>query len=586
LRVSPPPDRHIPPDRHSLALVARVIPDVAAIDKTFDYLIPDRFRDEVQVGTIVRIELHGRRVRGWVVAVGVEPPEGVMLKPIAKVTGWGPPADMVDLAHWAAWRWAGRVTALLGTASPPGAVTNLPTAGPRRAARTAAAAGGVVRVPPATDVFPHVLAAAEQGNALIVTPSIAQAREIASRLRRAGVTTAFVPHEWARAAAGATVVGARAAAWAPVIDLAAVVVVDEHDEGLQEERAPTWHARDVAIERAQRLGVPCVLLSPCPTLEARAWASVTAPSTAEERAGWPIVDVVDRRQEDPVKAGLYSDRLARWLREPDRGRVLCVLNRTGRARLLACVACGHVADCDRCGAAVVQPDVGRFRCVRCGTERPVVCRHCGGSRMKNLRTGVSRAREELEALAAEPVAEITGATVNRGRPAARIVVGTEAVLHQFGPGDGVGVIAVLDLDQELLAPRYRAAEQALGLLARAGRILGGRPSGGRLLLQTRQPKHPVVEAALHADPERVAKAERATRRTLGFPPFAALAAISGPAAPAFIEALGSPLGVDVLGPGDGRWLVRAPDHATLCDALAATPRPPGRVRVEVDPLRI
>jgi primosomal protein N' (replication factor Y) (superfamily II helicase) len=65
-----------------------------------------------------------------------------------------------------------------------------------------------------------------------------------------------------------TVVGARAAAWAPAPDLAAVVVLDEHDEVWQEERVPTWHARDVAIERARRAGVPCVLVSPTPSLEA------------------------------------------------------------------------------------------------------------------------------------------------------------------------------------------------------------------------------------------------------------------------------------------------------------------------------
>ena len=89
----------------------------------------------------------------------------------------------------------------------------------------------------------------------------------------------------------------------------AIVVVDEHDEGLQEERAPTWHARDVAIERARRAGIPCVLLSPCPSLEALDAADrVVEPSRAEERAGWPILDVVDRRRDDP-RSGLYSDRL-------------------------------------------------------------------------------------------------------------------------------------------------------------------------------------------------------------------------------------------------------------------------------------
>jgi primosomal protein N' (replication factor Y) (superfamily II helicase) len=163
------------------------------------------------------------------------------------------------------------------------------------------------------------------------------------------------------------------------------------------------------------------------------------------------------------------------------------------------------------------------------------------------------------------------------------------VLHQIGRAD---VVAFLDLDQELLAPRYRAAEQALALLARAARVLAasgpGRAgrSAGRLVLQTRQPDHEVVQAAVHADPTRVSDAEADRRALLRFPPVVALAAVSGAGAPAYVEALGTPLGVEVLGPADGRWLLRAPDARTLADALADVPRPAERVRIEVDPLRV
>jgi primosomal protein N' (replication factor Y) len=231
--------------------------------------------------------------------------------------------------------------------------------------------------------------------------------------------------------------------------------------------------------------------------------------------------------------------------------------------------------------------------------------------MKNLRAGVTRAREELEALAREPVVEITGDTAaadgDTAAPAgsagsagsadsagARIFVGTEYVLHQVRSS---AVVAFLDFDQELLAPRYRAAEQALTLVVRAARLLArrevtdgtaarGRAGLGRLLVQTRIPHHEVIQAALHADPSRVAEAELVRRRFLRFPPVGALADVSGVAAARFIESLGHPADVDVLGPSDGHWLLRAPDHQVLCDALAATPRPPGRLRIEVDPLRI
>ncbi|MCU0268182.1 MAG: hypothetical protein MUF83_05985 [Acidimicrobiales bacterium] len=581
----------------------RVLPDVSGIDRCFDYLVPDELGDQVRVGTVVRISLHGRRVGGWVVADHVAPPPGVRLLALAKVTGWGPPPDLVELSAWAAWRWAGRRAALLGAATHERAVPTLapsgappPVAGgplDGLAAEVAHRIGRepvcVVRLPPASDPYAVVQAVCRRGPTLVLAPGVRQAAHLGLRLRRAGATVAVLPRDWPRArAGGAHVVGSRAAAWAPVDPLSGVVVLDEHDESYQEERAPTWHARDVALERARRAGVPCVLVSAVPTLEALAAGVLLTASRAEERAGWPVVDVVDRSQDDPVRGGLLSERLGPLLR--GERRVVCVLNRTGRSRLSACDRCGRVARCETCQAAVVHTADGSLACLRCATRRPLVCDHCGSTVLRNLRAGVTRVREELEALARRPVVEVTAATAGTSLPDAGVYVGTEAVLHQVDRAD---VVVFLDLDQELLAPRYRAAEQALGLLARAARLLGGRDRGargggepGRLVLQTRLPNHEVVQAALHADPARVAAAEHERRSLLRFPPAAALASVSGAAAGDYVAALGRPLGVEVLGPDDGHWLVRATDHRTLCDTLAATPRPAGRLRVEVDPLRI
>ena len=572
-------------------LVVRVLPDVPAIEKTFDYLVPDALRDQVRVGDVVRIQLHGRRVGGWIVAVGVDPPEGVALRPLAKRSGLGPTPDLIELAGWAAWRWAGRPASLLRTASPERVVSHLPAAaapapvGPPDHALLAAAFAGersVLRLPPATNLVHVALAGAALGHTLVLCPSAPMAATITDRLRRAGVTVAAHPVDWARGAAGATVVGTRAAAWAPVGDLACVVVLDEHDEAHQQEQTPTWHARDVGIERARRAGVPCVLTSPCPTLEALRWGELHAADRARDRAGWPVVEVVDQRQEDP-RHGLLSEALARQLR--GEGRVLCVLNRTGRAKLLACRACGELARCAVCEAAVHQPDEVLV-CPRCGATRPPVCATCGSTRFRNARAGVARVREELEALAGEPVGELTAATTDL--PRERIVVGTEAVLQRI---DRAEVVALLDLDQELLAPRYRAAEQAMALVARAARVVAasappGARAAGRLLLQTRLPEHEVVQAAVRADVAPVAAAEAARRTLLRFPPETAMAEVSGAAAPAFIDQLGTPDGVEVVEVGPDRWWLRAPDHEVLCDALAATARPAGRLRVEVDPARV
>ena len=531
---------------------------------------------------MVRVSLHGRRIGGWVVALPGEAATDRPLQPLAKVTGWGPPPDVISLARWAAWRWAGRPAQLLGTASPPRAVRALPEPGPAERSATLAPGVTVMRIPPAGDVLPVVLDAAGHGDALVLAPSLSAAAFLAARLRREGHRVALMPQEWAMASAGGCVaVGARAGAWAPRPQLGAVLVLDEGDEAYQEERAPTWNARDVAVERARRAGVPCVLTSPCPSLEALAYGPLLVPSRTEERGGWPVLDVVDRRPEPPG-SGLYSSRLVALAREaePD-ARLVCVLNRKGRARLLACATCRELVRCEACGAAVDGSE-NSLSCRRCGTVRPKVCLACGGTRLSTLRVGVTRAREELELLANQPVAEVSADTAAGPPPAGvGILVGTEAVLHRLA---GARSVAFLDFDQELLAPRYRAAEAALGMLARAARLMGGR-TGGRMLIQTRMPGHEVIDAALHADPTRLAVVEAARRAALRFPPETAVAAVSGKAAPAFVAALPAGAGVEVLGPANDRWLLRAPDHRTLCDALAATPRPAGRLRIEVDPLR-
>lgn len=569
-----------------MSRAVRVRIDEPALDKPFDYLAPD----DIRLGDVVRVALHGRRVGGWVVGVDVESPPDVDLKPIAKVTGWGPDEDVIALAEWAAWRWAGRVPHFLRTASAPTAVRGLPGAPPPRptvvgaddalAAEALRAGKAVLRLPPSADAYPLLLQAAALGPTLVVCASHAQERHLAARLRRAGLTVAAYPRDWARARAGAhVVIGARAAAWAPVPGLAAVVVLDEHEEVHQEEASPTWHARDVAAERAARAGVPCVVTSPCPSLPSLDWGLLVEPSRAAERSGWPIVDVIDRHKEDPLRSDLYSEKLVDLIRSGKR--VVCVLNRKGRAALLVCAQCGDLGRCEVCQGAVAMGE-GELVCRRCAATRPVVCASCGSSVLKQRRLGVTRAREDLERLARVPVGEVTGESGDV--PDTNVVVGTEAVLRRVESADAV---AFLDLDNELLAPRYRAAEEAMALVARAARLVGGKAGGGRVLLQTRQPKHEVVQAALLADPSRLSEAERDRRTVLGFPPITSIAQVSGAPAAEYVEGLRGRLDVEVLGPAaDGSYLVRAADVTTLCDALDETPRPGGRLRVAVDPLRL
>ena len=165
---------------------------------------------------------------------------------------------------------------------------------------------------------------------------------------------------------------------------------------------------------------------------------------------------------------------------------------------------------------------------------------------------------------------------------AGVYVGTEAALHRVDRAD---TVAFLDFDREILAPRYRAAEQAMALLVRAARLVGPRARGGRILIQTVQPHHEVVQAALHADPGRLVDGERDRRRMLGLPPFGAYAEISGAGSDEFVASIPREHGVVIVG-GDGDYVARADDWMALGAAISAGERPAGaRLRIAIDPSR-
>jgi primosomal protein N' (replication factor Y) len=384
--------------------------------------------------------------------------------------------------------------------------------------------------------------------------------------------------------------------------LAAAVVLDAHDAAYREESAPTYSAVDVLFERARRQGAPCILVSPVPPVAlATHDAMVTlAPPAAEERAGWPTLERVDRRGADP-RTGMFSEEFVRLARavldDPaaaERGPLVCVYNRTGGARLLACRHCGELARCTRCGAAASRPrDAEVLRCPRCGDTRPVVCAACGRLRMKTLRAGVSRLREELAALLGVEVGEVAGPRAGNAEPVlpdAPVLVGTEAVLHRVRRA---AAVSFLDIDLHLLAARLTAIEDTLALLVRAGRLVGARGAGppwARVQAQSRVPDHPVLLALSKGEPEPVLAEEAAVRRLSALPPFAALALVSGALAPVYAGALAESLvqeagsAVTVSPLDEERFLVRAASHAPLCDLLARVSRPAGRgLRVEVDP---
>ncbi len=596
------------------APVWRVLPDVPAVDRAFDYWAPAGTAI-APVGTIVRVPLHGRRVRGWLLDIPAEPdapPDQV--RAVHAVLSDGPPPDVVALCGWAAWRWAGPRAALLRVASPPnlvppGATPTEPDVAvhppaepplplPTRPRRL------VVWPPSRSRAALVVSVLAPDGSTIVIAPDGAERAELADAITATGRPVVLVRGDeparartvaWQAARRGACVVlGGRLTAFAPVPDLAAVVVLDDSDEALVEERAPTWHARDVLLERATRVDVPCTVISPAPTVDAlTACGPATTLDGPTERRGWPVVEVADRRS-DPPGLGLLGERLTAGLHAAlDRdGRVVCVLNRRGQARLLVCRVCGEPARCEQCGVAVHEAD----RTLVCPTghgTRPLVCAACGATDLRVARPGVRRLAHDVAGLV--PRARVH--VVERGDPTdpdADVVVGTEAALHRHPPDRAphhpVVLVAFVDFDQELLAPRFRAAEQALWLLVRAARLVGDRHTGGRVLVQTRAPDHDVLRAATTGDPLPLAETETARRAELHQPPFGGWALVTGAPAAVTLAADAIRAHLPVLGPVDDHTLVRGPSAAALADGLAAVDltaaRAQGRLRIEVDPQRV
>ncbi len=384
------------------------------------------------------------------------------------------------------------------------------------------------------------------------------------------------------------VVGGRSAVFAPVPDLERAVLLDEADEALQEERSPTWHARDVLCERAPSM----VVVTPAPTAVGAHRAVRIASLPADlEAAGWPRVEVADRR-DDPPGAGLLSDLLVAAVQSAtSAGRPsVLVLNRRGGVRLLRCASCHQLTRWDAHGRLLLD-DAGAAGAIGRGADKPRFCVHCGGTRLVERRGGVQRLATTLAARVPGVEPTVVDAAVSTVPPA-QVIVGTEAVLHR----DEVrrrrpGLVAFVDFDAELVAPRYRAAEQALWLVVRAAHLLAGSDrTDSRVLLQTHEPDHVVVRAAVRGAPMLVTELELERRARFGLPPFGALAEVRGStgALAAADDALvaGDLVAVDMT---EQRLLVRAADAEVLARALApalAAARAQGGVRVVADPPRI
>jgi primosomal protein N' (replication factor Y) len=590
-----------------MSLVARVVPDVTGVDKVFDYLIPSELHDAIAIGDRVRVPLHGRNVPGWVTEIGSTADgftdvDEAKLRAVLKRLGFGPSVEIVQLAKWASHRWCGRLRAFFVAASPSTLVASLPTARYQRDQVKATGDSEVslavqekrsllVQRGPLKSPVDVMVGAALVGPTLVIVPTVVRARLFASSLKRHGLTVAVLPDEWDSAAGGVDVViGSRTAVFARVPQMCSVVVIDEHDDSLREERTPTWHARDIAIERALQLNISCVLVSALPSVAAKVWAGdrVLKSDEQDAQSEWPQIQLVDRTQDERWSNSLLSSEFIAELRDHSR-RIVAVLNTKGRARLLACASCKSLARCAACDAAVEIGTTGQFSCPRCSTLRPQVCMKCSSAKFLTLKPGVSKLREEIAQAAGRKLADVVEVTGGGDDAVAidqskMLFVGTEAALHRVHEAD---TVVFLDIDQELSAPRYRASEIVGSLLVHAARLVGRSELGGKVMVQTHSIDSPVLQAMATLRIDLYLQSVSEMRSFMKLPPFGALAQVSGTNIDDAINTLSKNVFVHVSASHDGSYLVKASDWNVLADALSEIEAIKGvRLKVQVDPARV
>lgn len=474
-----------------------------------------------------------------------------------------------------------------------------------------------------TEVYFEAIAAAlEAGRqALVLMPEIALTPMVTARLtKRFGE----VPQEWhserppaarvalwREAAMGTAriVVGARSALFLPFADLGVIVVDEEHDPSFKQEDGVIYNARDMAVVRARAAEIPVVLASATPSVETRINAEtgryrrIGLPSRHSGTA-LPSIGAVDLRRAPPPRGEWLSPPVRRAVSEAlEAGeQSLLFLNRRGYAPLTVCRRCGHRFHCPNCAASLVDH---RFRarlvCHHCGHDepRPNACPSCGATdTLVPCGPGVERVEEEARSLWPQARCEVLSSDLGGGPKALAealgrvergerdIIIGTQLVAKGF-TFPRLQFVAVVDADLGLENGDPRAAERTFQLLTqvtgRAGRV----HAGGRALLQTHAPDHPVIRAMVSGDGEAFYTEETEARRDGGLPPFQRLASVivSAPdrtAAHAHAAALARTAptdGIEVLGPAEAplsvlrgrhrfRLLVRAPRTVPLQDIMA------------------
>jgi len=353
--------------------------------------------------------------------------------------------------------------------------------------------------------------------------------------------------QWKRIRSGEShiVVGTRSAIFAPVPDLALIVVDEEHDHSYKQDETPRYHARDVAVMRAKMCNAVAVLGSATPSLEtyynaAQGRYKLIELSERIEQRPLPEVEVLDMREEfqRTKKEEVLSRRLVEEIGEclARNEQAMILLNRRGFSSFVLCRSCGDTVQCRNCAIAMTyHKREHRLICHYCGFVRPApkTCPKCGSEYVQYLGTGSEKLEQILHGLFPQArIGRLDRDTV-RGRDDLErilsaihareidLLVGTQMIAkgHDI---PNVTLVGVVGSDAALSFPDFRAAERTFQLLTQVAGRAGRGESPGKVVLQTFYPDHYAIQYAAAHDYRGFYEKEARFRSWMHYPPFNAV----------------------------------------------------------------
>ena len=416
-----------------------------------------------------------------------------------------------------------------------------------------------------TEIYIHLIAEVLRsgGDVLLLVPEIALTAQLIERMERIFGSRVTAYHSkltnrrrtetylrLSRSEGGEFVVGVRSSIFLPLKHLQLVIVDEEHDASYkQTEPAPRYHARDCAVVMARLFGGRTLLGSATPSLES--WLNARSGkygyAILSERYGagrLPAVLVSDtlraaRRGERHAHFNkLLLDRIGETLARGEQ--VMLFQNRRGFSPYVECPECGWTARCPNCNVTLTYHKGGRkLVCHYCGhtEDVPAKCPSCKVTDVLPMGFGTEKVEEEISRIFPEArVARLDRDSVTSEKAFSAIIadfearrtdilVGTQMITKGFDFA-GVSLVGILNADNLLNNPDFRAAERAFQLMMQVAGRAGRRDDGGEVVIQTSEPGHPVIRQVAAGDFEGMARAQLAERKAFFYPPYARLTSLT------------------------------------------------------------